>query len=165
MKTIKNYFLKSTGILAMFCAAVIFMTATENANAQQCYGGGCSGGNSYGGALSTSSATFVSAMSCTYLGEYNTFNVTLGHYYEWSMCPTDGASPGTGDDQLTLRQTDGVTVLCYSDDACDGAHAKIGWTATFTGQVQVLITQYYCSFNSVCNTMVWRDGGSPTPSY
>ncbi|MBK5285726.1 MAG: hypothetical protein JJE25_10015, partial [Bacteroidia bacterium] len=154
----KTYY-KLLACLLIFGFSMLNVTLV---NAQgNCNTGGCSGGASYGGALSTTSSTFVSAMSCTYGGEYNTFNVTSGATYEWSMCPGDGAAAGFSDDQLTLRTTGG-TNLCYSDDYC-GLHARIQWVATFTGQVQVLLNQYNCASASVCNTMVWRQAAPPGP--
>ncbi|MDA0199983.1 MAG: hypothetical protein OT643_14570, partial [Bacteroidetes bacterium] len=144
-------------LLTCFCIALmglLLSTNTLQAQSGQCLGGGCSGGSSWGAVQSTTSTTFVSAVSGTFAGEYNTFNVTSGMQYEWSMCSVDGATNPTSDTQLTLRNTGG-TNLCYSDDLC-GLVSKILWTATFTGQVQVLINQYNCTTNSNSHTMVWR---------
>jgi hypothetical protein len=99
-------------------------------------GGGCAGpGTSYGAAQSTTSSTFVNSLPNTYAGEYNTYNVTSGQQYEWSLCPADGAVNPTSDAQLTLKNTSNGNI-CYSDDLC-GAQPKILWTATFTGQIQI----------------------------
>ena len=129
---------------------------TSNLYAQpgQCLGGGCTGGVSFGAIQSTTSNTFVNAVGCTFGGEFNSFNVTMGNVYEWSMCAADGAAVGIGDNTLTLRNTTG-TIFCYSDDLC-GLSAKILWTATFTGVVRVHLNQFPCTPATVCNTMRWR---------
>ena len=111
-------------------------------------------GTSYGAAQSTTSATFVNSVAGTWGGEYNTYNVTSGNQYEWSLCTADGAVSPTNDSQLTLKNTSNTT-LCYSDDLC-GARPKILWTATFTGQVRVLVTQYFCATNTSSHTVRWR---------
>jgi len=111
-------------------------------------------GSAWGSIQSTTSATFVNSVAGTWGGEYNTYNVTSGNQYEWSLCPTDGATCPTSDAQLTLKNTSN-TNLCYSDDLC-GFRPKILWTATFTGQVRVLINQYNCVGNSNSHTVRWR---------
>ena len=120
-----------------------------------CNGGGCTGGSSWGAAQTTTSSTFVAAVAGTYGGEYNTYNVTAGQQYEWSLCPGDaGVVNPTGDAQLTLRTTAGV-ILCYADDIC-GASPKILWTSNISGQVQVLVNQYYCTTNAFSYIVAWR---------
>lgn len=125
--------------------------------AGQCLTGGCSGGTSYGSVQSTSSLTFVASVSNTYAGEYNTYNVTSGVEYEWSLVPADGATNPTSDAQLTLLSSSGSTI-CYSDDAV-GTHPKIKWLATSTTTVRVLINDYTstsCNTNSSSHRVVWR---------
>jgi hypothetical protein len=122
----------------------------------QCLTGGCSTGSSWGSTQSTTSTSFVNSATGTWGGEYNTYNVTAGQTYEWSLCPTDGASVGSNSDsQLSLRRNDNNAALCYSDDFC-GAHAKILWTATFTGVVRVYIHRFSCSSLSSSHTVRWR---------
>jgi PKD repeat protein len=136
----------------------------------QCLSGGCSTGVAFGTTQSTTSTTFVSSVAGTWGGEFNTYNVTAGQTYEWSLCPTDGATVGTNtDSQLSLRRNDNNAALCYSDDFC-GAHAKILWTATFTGVVRVYIHRWSCSSLSSSHTVRWRcvscgggGGGSYNP--
>ncbi|MDP4596077.1 MAG: GEVED domain-containing protein [Crocinitomicaceae bacterium] len=130
--------------------------------AGQCNAGGCTMvGTSYGAAQSTTSATFVNSVAGTWGGEYNTYNVTSGNQYEWSLCTADGATSPTNDSQLTLKTTANAT-LCYSDDLC-GARPKILWSATFTGQVRVLVNQYNCASNTSSHTVRWRQvSAAPT---
>lgn len=120
----------------------------------ECLAGGCVTNVAYGAAQSTTSTTFVPSVPVTWAGEFNTYNVTAGEQYEWSLCPLDGATNPTFDTQLTLTTVANVP-LCYSDDVC-GLQAKIGWTATFTGQVRVHITQFNCAGNTNSHTVAWR---------
>jgi hypothetical protein len=144
---------KIYAILVLFL--MLGSTASILGQAGQCLGGGCAGpGTSYGAAQSTTSSTFVNSLPNTYAGEYNTYNVTSGQQYEWSLCPADGAVNPTSDAQLTLKNTSNGNI-CYSDDLC-GAQPKILWTATFTGQVRVLVNRYNCATNSNSHTVRWR---------
>lgn len=143
----------------IYTLLVIFLmfgaSTTVFGQAGQCGAGGCAGpGVAFGAAQSTTSATFVNAVAGTWQGEYNTYNVTAGQQYEWSLCTANGAVNGGGDTQLTLKTT-GNANLCYSDDLC-GAAPKILWTATFTGQVRVLINQFSCATGTASHTVRWR---------
>lgn len=143
-------------IVAVFS---IFVSKATFGQAGNCAGGGCTmAGSSYGSAQTTTSSTFVSSLASTWGGEYNTYNVTSGNTYEWSLCSADGAVNPTGDMELTLKNTSN-TILCYSDDVC-GSSPKILWVATFTGQVRVLITAYGCLTNSNNHTVVWRQAAA-----
>jgi hypothetical protein len=123
--------------------------------AGQCLAGGCTTGVSFGATQSTTSTVFVNSVAGTFAGEYNTYNVTTGQQYEWSLCGADGATNPTGDTQLSLRRNDNNNAICYSDDLC-GSQAKILWTATFTGVVRVYVHQYNCVTNSNSHTVRWR---------
>ena len=143
----------------LLLASSLFVSKASFGQAGQCAGGGCTmTGYSWGAVQSTTSSTFVNAVGGTYGGEYNTFNVTSGNTYEWSLCTGDGAVSPTGDSQLTLKTTSN-TIICYSDDVC-GARPKILWVATFTGQVRVLVTQYNCASNSNSHTIRWRQAAA-----
>lgn len=120
-----------------------------------CNAGGCAGGTLWGAAQTTVSPTFVPSVGATFGGEYNLYNVTAGMQYEWSLCAADGATNPTGDAQLTLIDNTTLANICYADDVC-GLSPKILWTATFTGQVRVRITQFSCVTNSNAHTVVWR---------
>ncbi|QQS29327.1 MAG: HYR domain-containing protein [Sphingobacteriales bacterium] len=154
-----------------FCLFALF-SLEVHAQAGQCLTLGCSTGVSFGSTQSTTSTTFVNSVSGTWAGEYNTYNVTSGMQYEWSLCTADGAVVGTNtDSQLSLRRNDTNAALCYSDDLC-GAHAKILWTATFTGVVRVYIHRYNCTSLSTSHTVRWRcvscgggGGGCVGPPY
>ena len=161
MKIRYNFFKSLTVGISILLLTFGFVSKAWS-QAGQCNAGGCTMvGTSYGAAQSTTSATFVNSVAGTWGGEYNTYNVTSGNQYEWSLCPVDGATNPTGDAQLTLKNT-ANTNLCYSDDLC-GATPKILWTATFTGQVRVLVTQYFCVTNTNSHTVRWRQvSAAPT---
>ena len=134
----------------------LLLVQSLNAQTGQCLTGGCSTGAAWGATQSTTSGTFVNSVGGTYGGEYNTYNVTLGQQYEWSLCPADGATVGTNtDSQLSLRRNNNNNALCYSDDRC-GTHAKILWTATYTGVVRVYVHTYNCAVLSTSHTVRWR---------
>jgi hypothetical protein len=114
------------------------------------------------GTQSTTSTSFVTVATNIYAGEWAVYNVTSGQVYEWSLCSADGGA-ASYDSQLTLRTTTNGA-LCYSDDIC-GDDAKIGWTATFTGQVRVKVSRYNCLTNTTNTTLRWRCAscGPPPP--
>jgi gliding motility-associated-like protein len=97
-----------------------------------------------------------------YGGEYAYFSVTSGETYTWTTC-----SDSDFDTQLSLYQgtTCGGTNLAYNDDDC-GLQSTITWTATFTGTVTVLLSEYSCNSNSTCMTLEWSvsGGGGGTAS-
>lgn len=134
----------------------IVFASINSLNAQgECLAGGCSGGTRYPTAeFTTNSETWTIISTIIWAGEYAIYNVTAGQTYEWSLCSADGGS-ASYDSQLTLLSEDGTTIYCYSDDVC-GLNAKISWTATFTGKVRVLVTQYNCQTNTNNTTLVWR---------
>ena len=110
------------------------------------------------------STTFQAAAANIFAGEYSVYNVTAGSTYEWSTCTADGGN-ATYDSQLTLFNAANTSVaLAYADNTC-GDDAKITWTATFSGQVYVLVNQANCTTNSTSTTVVYRRssaaGGAP----
>jgi PKD repeat protein len=100
---------------------------------------------------STTSSSFTTVSTCMYGGEYAVFNVTSGQTYTWQTCGNTAF-----DTQLTLQQGTGCAGadLAYNDDGC-GMQSTITWTATFTGTVSVLVSQYNCTSNSTCMTLQW----------
>ncbi|OFY87957.1 MAG: hypothetical protein A3F72_09360 [Bacteroidetes bacterium RIFCSPLOWO2_12_FULL_35_15] len=124
----------------------------------QCLGGGCTGGSQYPSSTqssNTNSWTTVSTVS--WAGEYAVYNVTNGSTYEWSLLAADGGS-ASYDAQLTLLNSTGSTIICFSDDY-SGLLPKIQWTATFTGTVRVLLNAYSgsgCQTNTLSTTIVWH---------
>ena len=81
---------------------------------------------------------------CTFGGEYVTVNVELGTTYTFSTCGSIAF-----DSQITLYNATGTTVIDFNDDGC-GLQSTITWTATFTGQVQVLLDSFNCLNQNTC---------------
>ena len=75
-------------------------------------------------------------------GLYYTVNVTCGSTYNFTFCSNGGSA--AWDTQITVNQTNNTTQLAYNDDAC-GLQSNVSWTATFTGQIHVLISLYSCN--------------------
>jgi hypothetical protein len=113
-----------------------------------------------------SSAVFQSAATNIYAGEYSVYNVTQGSTYEWSTCAADGGN-ATYDSQLSLfNAANTSSAIAFADNTC-GDDAKITWTATFTGQVNLLVNQASCITNSTNTTVVYRlvsGGGGSAPA-
>ena len=101
------------------------------------------------------SNTFTQAATNIYAGEHSRYNVTVGQTYEWSLCAADGGLADYDSELSLFNAANTTNALVYSDDAC-GDDAKITWTATFTGQVNVQVNQFNCATNSVNTTLVYR---------
>lgn len=99
----------------------------------------------------TTSTSLVNVSTCMWGGDYAVFDVTAGETYTWTTCAN-----GAYDTQLTLFQgaSCGGTDLDDNDDDC-GLQSTITWTATFTGQVSVLVSEYNCVSNSDCMDLDW----------
>lgn len=110
-----------------------------------------------GGTQTTNSSVLTVVDNCISAGEFATYNVTLGETYTWTTCgDTDF------DTELTLWNTAHTMDYAHNDDDC-GLSSTITWTATFTGQVDVLLSEYVCSSNSLCMTIQWACTSCPTP--
>ncbi|MBN2682870.1 MAG: PKD domain-containing protein [Bacteroidales bacterium] len=102
------------------------------------------------GTASTTSSTLTTVSTIIYGGDYSYYNVTMGETYTWTTC-----GDSDFDTQLTLFNTTcGGTVLDYSDDDC-GTQSTITWTATYTGTVALLVSQYPCTTNTTSMTVQW----------
>ena len=113
------------------------------------------------GTLSTTSANWTTVATLIYGGDYAYYAVNAGSAYEWTLCSDDGAS-APYDSQLTVWNQAGTTRYAYSDDAC-ADDAKVTWTATFTGTVRVLVSEYDCENNSTDTTLRWRCASCVSP--
>jgi PKD repeat protein len=118
----------------------------------------CSNCNSnYPSALQTiTPGQTLTVSTLIYGGEYSYYSVIAGVTYTWSTCGSTGF-----DTYLTLFQggTCGSgTVLSYNDDAC-GLQSTIIWTATFTGTVTLLVSEYGCATNTTPMTLTWSAKG------
>ena len=116
----------------------------------------CPNNNSPFGTINSLAPGQTSTVYCMYGGEYATVSVVSGAQYTFSTCG------GSWDSQLTLRTTTG-TYLAYNDDYC-GVQSQINWTATFSGQVRVILDKWYCSnYNSCMNLNVTRGAAAVNP--
>ena len=148
MKTITQYITVLSAVLALMLAN------TNEINAQ------CSNFDyAYPAATqSTTSNTLVTVTTAAYAGNWATYNVTSGETYTWTTC-----GDANFDTQLTLWNTAHTTSYAYNDDDC-GPQSTITWTATFTGQVDVLVSEYNCSNNADFMTVQWACTSCGAPS-
>jgi hypothetical protein len=98
--------------------------------------------------------------SCSKAGQYALIHVEEGMYYGFSTRAADG-SDITYDSQLTLRKTNG-DLIAYNDDAeANNLQSIIYWTANFTGQVEVHLSEYDCQINDTCGKiMIYMSEGA-----
>lgn len=108
----------------------------------------CTDNNTQYGTYSVSCGVGLTTLNtCFYGGEYALVNVTSGNTYTFTTCgDTDF------DTQITLYPAGGGSPLGYNDDYC-GTQSQVIWTATFTGQIKVLIDRYNCTNQSTCMTL------------
>lgn len=104
-------------------------------------------------------------IDCIYAGEYAVFPVTAGQKYQWSLCDTHGAIADF-DSQLTLRKASDDSFLAYSDDECGtGFDAYITWVADFSGNVKLVVSEYYCQSNGITCARLGYKKGDLNPPY
>jgi len=86
--------------------------------------------------------------SCTWAGDYNTVTVCNGAQYTIETCGT------SFDTRITIYDATGTTVLADQDaDNCSGADESLTYTATFSGDIHILMDIWDCSHNSTCGSM------------
>ncbi|MFS4494102.1 beta strand repeat-containing protein [Maribacter sp. 2308TA10-17] len=90
-------------------------------------------------------------------GEYFLINVVNGGTYTISTC-----NLGTWDTQLSLYNQTTSAFVAYNDDACANFRSETSFTATFTGQVRVILNQYNCAA-SANTSQVQYSGIIPGP--
>ncbi|MBT6746952.1 MAG: hypothetical protein HOB26_10380, partial [Flavobacteriales bacterium] len=79
-------------------------------------------------------------------GDYVTTNVIAGNTYTWTTCGS------AFDTELTVYPAGGGASLAYNDDAC-GAQSTVVWVATFTGAVEIMLDEFFCSPNNINATL------------
>lgn len=114
--------------------------------------------------ISNFTYNFQAAANNMYAGEYSVFSVVAGSKYQFSLCAIDGGGGETAyDSQISLFNATNPTVpIGYADDSC-GSDARITWTATFTGLLNVQVNEYNCAVNQVNTTLLYRQYQSATP--
>ena len=105
----------------------------------------------------TPTTTWGTISTSMYAGDYAVVNVVAGNTYEFSTCSSNGSNV-TYDSELTLL-TNAQQFLAYNDDFC-GIQSFISWTATYTGTVQIHLTEYFsgsgCWTNSINSSVRFR---------
>lgn len=86
------------------------------------------------------------SVTCIQGGNYVLINVIAGNVYTFSTCG------GSWDTEITLYNNATGILSGYNDDFC-GLQSQIAWTASFTGQLRVLVDAYPCLSNSTCVTL------------
>ncbi|MEO8588776.1 MAG: hypothetical protein ABI432_05355 [Flavobacteriales bacterium] len=108
--------------------------------------GQCANDNVLTGAAVTPPCPGSTAIPCVQGGQYVLVNVVAGNTYTFNTC-------GAGfDTQITLFNNTGGGSLGYNDDGC-GLQSTVTWTATFTGQLRVLVDQFTCANNTICSPL------------
>ncbi|MBK7269325.1 MAG: T9SS type A sorting domain-containing protein [Flavobacteriales bacterium] len=119
--------------------------------------GQCANDNVLVGAAITPPCPGSTTAPCVQGGQYALVNVVAGNVYTFSTC--GGAAFDT---QITIYNNAGGGSLGYSDDAC-GLQSTVNWTATFTGQLRVLVDLYNCANNATCATLTINCVPPPVP--
>ena len=147
----------------------LFLTSLANAQNAQCNGGGCYNLNlqNPSGTFNTSSNGWSLVANCMTGGNYAVFDVACGGVYEWTTC-SDFGGMQAWDAEITLLDATN-NILCFQDNSgrpgCSSS-PYLGWTATFTGQVKILLTEAGCITNaSGCNRLEWRMAQGLSPGH
>lgn len=115
----------------------------------------CTNNNVLTGTAVTPNCPGNTNIACVQGGQYALINVVAGNTYTFSTC---GASFDT---QITLFNNAGGGSLGFNDDAC-GLQSTVTWTATFTGQLRVLVDLYNCASNTTCAPLAITCTAPPT---
>lgn len=128
--------MKTLRYCVIMFAALMVMGTGYTARAQ------CTNNNTAiaGGAI-TPPCPGTMIVPCVNAGQYALVNVTLGNIYEFGTCNA------TYDTRITLYDNAGGGSIGYNDDACQ-TQSIVVWTATYTGQLRVLVDRYVSIFNT-----------------
>jgi hypothetical protein len=117
----------------------------------------CPNNNTLTGAAITVTCPTTVNVPCVQGGQYALVNVVAGNIYTFSTC--GGASFDT---EITVYNNTGGASVAYNDDGC-GLQSQVQWTATFTGQVRVLVDQFPCASNTTCIPLSVSCAAPPPP--
>ncbi|MBL7951697.1 MAG: hypothetical protein JNM62_08250 [Flavobacteriales bacterium] len=104
----------------------------------------CPNDNSVTGSAIALACPGSASGGCVQGGQYALVNVTSGNIYTFSTCD---ASWNT---MITLYNGGAASSLTFNDDACTTTRSAVQWTATYTGQVRVLVDRSNCNTNGTC---------------
>ncbi len=118
----------------------------------------CANNNVLTGTAVTPPCPGTTTIPCVQGGQYALVNVVAGNIYTFSTC---GAS---WDTQITLFNNAGGASLGYNDDFC-GLQSTVTWTASFTGQLRVLVDRYSCQAGifATCAPLIVTCSAGPPP--
>lgn len=116
----------------------------------------CANDNTIVGGAVTPPCPGSTTVPCVQGGRYALVNVVAGNQYTFSTCTA------TFDTYITLYNNAGGAALGFNDDGC-GLQSTITWTATFTGQLRVLVDQWPCANNTICAPLVIACSAPPPP--
>ena len=137
--------------LALF--AIVLLTARGILHAQ------CGNDNVLTGVAISPACPGTITVPCVQGGQYALVNVTLGNIYTFSTCTSTAF-----DTQITIYNNTGGASLGYNDDLCgNGLQSSVQWTATFSGQLRVLVDQYNCATNAICIPLTVTCAAPPPP--
>lgn len=89
-------------------------------------------------------------------GEYANFEVDSGLTYHWSLCPQHGGN-ASFDSELTLRRADNNSFISYNNNTC-GNDARISWTADYSGEVNLVLTEFPCNSTQMPARIAYKSG-------
>ncbi len=136
------------GLLGLFAA---MFAASVNAQ--------CPNDNVLTGAAVNVPCPGTVTVPCVQGGQYALVNVTNGNIYTFATCTSTAF-----DTQITLYNNAGGASLGYNDDLCgNGLQSSVQWTATFSGQMRVLVDQYNCATNATCIPLTVTCAAPPPP--
>ncbi len=148
----------STRNASLFRTLSLTFTALLLAGVPSAFGQ-CANDNTLLGVAITPPCPGTTTVPCITAGQYALVNVTSGNYYTFSTC---GAA---WDTEITLYNNAGGANLGYNDDAgvCGflSLQSYLAWTATFTGQLRVLVDVSPCGSNSLCASLTITCGTAP----
>ena len=126
--------------MVRFSACICFLLSGAAAFAQ------CTNNNVLAGVAVTPACPGTTNVPCVQGGQYALINVVSGNTYTFSTCAA------SFDTQITLFNNAGGGALGFNDDACGGLglQSSVTWTASFTGQLRVLVDLYNCATNATC---------------
>ncbi|MEO8590784.1 MAG: hypothetical protein ABI432_15520 [Flavobacteriales bacterium] len=107
----------------------------------------CPNNNMLIGAAITVACPGSTSVACLKGGEYVLVNVTLGNVYTFGVCNA------TYNTLITLFNNAGGGNVGWNDDGCNGNRSVVQWTATFTGQLRVLLDRNNCNTNGACSVL------------
>lgn len=120
----------------------------------------CTNNNTLTGTAIEPACPGTTTIPCVLGGQYALVNVITGNQYTFATCTAGW------DTQITLYNNVGGALLGSNDDGC-GAQSTVTWTASFTGQVRVLVDRWTllnpCANYATCAPLTITCAPPPAP--